>query len=67
MNMASLTISLADEDLDELDALAARLGTTPQALLRAHIEDLLSGRESNFKRVADYVLNKNAELYKRLA
>lgn len=65
--MAALTIALADEDLGELEALAARLGTTPQALVRAHIDDLLSGRESNFERVADYVLDKNADLYKRLA
>lgn len=65
--MASLTITLDDEDLRVLEALAMRLGTTPELLVRAHIDDLLMGRESNFERVSDYVLTKNAELYKRLA
>jgi len=36
-------------------------------LVRARIEDMLTGRESNFERLAGDVLKKNGELYQRLA
>jgi len=42
-------------------------GVAPEALLRASIEDWLNCQKSEFGDMADYVLKKNAELYRRLA
>jgi len=50
-----------------LQETAERLGVTPEELARAGIEALLSEPDDEFKRVADYVLRKNAELYRRLS
>ena len=65
--MASITIDLTDDQLRELQETAARFGVPPEDLVRARIEDMLTGRESNFERLTEYVLKKNAELYQRLA
>lgn len=35
--------------------------------LQRHIEQLIDEEKSEFQNAADYVLNKNAELYRRLA
>lgn len=65
--MASITIPLTDNELSELKEIAAQLGVSPEMLLRSRLDDLLTGRESNFERLVEYVLTKNAELYRRLA
>jgi len=46
--------------------MASGLGTTPEELVRASVEDLL-GRPKEFQEAVDYVLKKNEELYRRLA
>jgi antitoxin FitA len=40
---------------------------SPEALLRASLEDWLSSPKPEFSNAANYVLKKNAELYTRLA
>jgi hypothetical protein len=40
---------------------------SPEALLSATIEDWLSSQKGDFTDAANYVLKKNAELYRRLA
>jgi antitoxin FitA len=65
-NMSSITISLPNDRMSQLEEIAAGLGTTPEELIRASVEDLL-GRPEEFQKVVDYVLKKNQELYKRLA
>lgn len=64
--MGNITISLPEDRMSELKEMAAALGTTPQELVRASVEDLL-GRPEEFQKAVDYVLKKNEELYKRLA
>lgn len=65
--MASITINIPDEQLRMLQQLAQESHVSTEDLLRASIEDWLTSPKSEFDRVADYVLKKNAELYRRLA
>lgn len=65
--MASITIDLPDNQFQKLQDLARVHGIPAEVLLRASIEDWLSSPKSDFTQAAEYVLNKNAELYRRLA
>jgi len=65
--MTDITITLPEERLDKLRDLASAYGITAEELVRASIDHLLGGPEEEFKRIADYVLKKNEELYRRLA
>ncbi|WP_009631486.1 hypothetical protein [Synechocystis sp. PCC 7509] len=65
--MASITIDISESQLQKLQDLAKIHGIPPEALLRASVEDLLTSAKSDFTDAANYVLNKNAELYRRLA
>jgi len=53
--------------LAKLREIADRFNITPEDLARASIEELLTRPEESFQQAADYVLHKNAELYRRLA
>ena len=61
--MACITINISDEQLQKLQALAQENGISLEDLLRARIEDWLSQPTSEFAQAANYVLNKNTELY----
>jgi len=65
--MASITIELPDSQFQKLQELAKVYGIPAEVLLCATIEDWLSDPKSDFNQAAEYVLNKNAELYRRLA
>ena len=65
--MNTITISLSNDDLAKLRELASRLGINPEELARMSIEELLTQPEGEFQRAVDFVLKKNAELYRRLA
>ncbi|MDF5706397.1 MAG: DNA-binding protein [Nostoc sp. S4] len=65
--MASITIDISDSQLQKLQDLARVHGIPLEALLRASIEDWLSSPKNEFTEAANYVLKKNAELYRRLA
>ncbi|MEB3216838.1 MAG: DNA-binding protein [Nostocales cyanobacterium 94392] len=65
--MASITIDISDSQLQKLQDLAKLYGVSPEALLRASLEDWLSSPKPEFNNAANYVLKKNAELYDRLA
>ncbi len=65
--MTSITVTLPDDRLVKLKEVAERLGVKPEDLVRVSIEELLSRPQEDFVRAVDYVLKKNAELYKRLA
>lgn len=62
-----LSIDLSPGQASRLRLEAERLGLTPEALARAAIADLLATTGEDFKAAADRVLQKNAELYRRLA
>ena len=53
--------------MQKLQALALSLGLSPEDLLRSSLEKLLSSPEPDLDKAMNYVLEKNAELYRRLA
>ncbi|MBD0370483.1 MAG: DNA-binding protein [Pyrinomonadaceae bacterium] len=65
--MSSITINLTDEHLKRLREIAARLGIPPEEPARVGIEELIAQPDEKFNSAADYVLKKNADLYRRLA
>jgi hypothetical protein len=66
MNMTTITIELEDERVQSLKRRAEKSGLAPEDLLRARIEAWLDD-EKKFESAANYVMQKNAELYRRLA
>ena len=65
--MSTLTIALTEERLKQLEEIARRFQIAPEELVRVSIEELLALPADDFRRALDLVLNKNAELYQRLA
>jgi hypothetical protein len=65
--MTTITIPLADDRLQHLRELAQREGIRPEDLARAGLEDWLRQPREDFAQAAGHVLQKNAELYRRLA
>lgn len=65
--MTSLTVRLSDSQAERLAQEARRLGVSPEDLLRAAVVDLLETRDEAFLAAAKHVLEKNTELYRRLA
>jgi antitoxin FitA len=65
--MPSVTVDLPEERFSALRARATTLGVAPEDLVRVSIEELLRRPQDDFQRAVDYVLQKNVELYRRLA
>ena len=65
--MTSITIPLSDERVAQLRVWAEEAGLPPEEFLRRRIEQLLDRPDQQFRKAADYLLQKNAELYRRLA
>jgi hypothetical protein len=62
-----LTIDLSPAQAERLRLEAERLGLAPEDLARAAVVDLLGTRDEDFEAAAKRVLQKNEELYRRLA
>ena len=65
--MSTITIPLPEERLAELIRLAEQLGVAPEQLAREGIESMIRTRRERFRETADFLLEKNRELYRRLA
>ena len=65
--MGTITIRLPDERLSRLREIADTLGITPEELVRLSVAELLAKPDDAFEEAARRVLEKNAELYERLA
>ena len=65
--MSTLTITLSDDGLIRLQEIASRFNVKAEDLARVGIEELLRQPDEAFKHAAEYILTKNAELYRRLA
>ena len=63
----TLTIRLTADPMRKLQEYAAQLGIAPEELARAGIVALLDDPDPAFEQAVDYVLQKNADLYRRLA
>jgi hypothetical protein len=57
--MSTITVALPKERLVKLNEMARQLGVVPG--------ELLTRPEANPEQAVDYVVRKNAELYRRLA
>lgn len=65
--MTSVTVPLTDELSERLQDAADRIGVTPEVLAKAGLEDWLARPRADFLEAVRYVLEKNKELYRRLA
>lgn len=65
--MTAITIPLTEEQLRQLQARAQQAGVAPEELARTSLEMWLNRPPEEFLEAARYVLQKNAELYRRLA
>lgn len=65
--MTTITIPLSEERLARLRIWAEQAGLAPEEFLRRRVEQLLEQPDEQFRQAAAYVLQKNAELYRRLA
>ena len=62
-----LAIELSDRQAERLREAATRLGVEPEQLALAAIADLIAAEGPDFDSAAQRVLEKNRELYRRLA
>jgi hypothetical protein len=62
-----ISVDLSPEQAAALVESARRLNVSPEALVSAAVRDFLTQQQVDFQAAADRVLNKNRELYKRLA
>ncbi len=62
-----LAIELSDQQAERLREEADRFGIEPEQLALAAVTDLIAAEGSDFEFAAQRVLEKNRELYRRLA
>lgn len=62
-----VSVDLSPADTERLRDEANRLGVSPERLAHATISDLLAHEADDFFKAARRVLEKNRELYRRLA
>jgi len=65
--MDVFTVVLPEVQAQRLRELAREAGVSPEQLLRVGVEGWLSRPGRDFAEAAAYVLQKNRELYRRLA
>ena len=62
-----LELQLSEKTASKLQTAAKCLGVSPELLSILSIEEKLARIEDEFRRAAEYVLQKNADLYGRLS
>ena len=65
--MELIRINLPEQLLSQLKDAASKIGMSPEYFIKSGIEEKLSRLDRDFQSAVDRVLEKNAELYKRLA
>ena len=65
--MATLTISLTGEEIRRLETLGKREGLTVEEIVRLSICEFIGQPDDAFHAAAKRVMEKNAELYRRLS
>ena len=65
--MRTVELKLTEQMASKLEDTAERLCISPEELLLLSLEEKLTQLDEEFRRSADYVLRKNADLYDRLA
>jgi len=62
-----ITVDVPDAQLHRLEEAARRLKVAPEVLAAAAVQDIVALGDADFARIADRVLEKNRDLYRRLA
>ena len=62
-----ISVELSQEQARIFQSTAERLGLSPEELARAGLADMLGIFQEDFQKAAEYVLQKNQELYRRLS
>lgn len=65
--MATLRVFLSDEEMRRLEELSKREGLTVEQMVRLGINDFIGQPDDSFRAVVRRVMEKNAELYRRLS
>ncbi len=67
--METLTINLPDNILFQLRAVSKKAGLSVEKLIQNGIQETLDklNQDADFESASDYILQKNDELYQRLA
>lgn len=67
--MRTIEVTLPEQTMIRLEALARAKGLTAQQLLERSVEETLerAKEEATFERITEYIVDKNEDLYKRLA
>jgi len=65
--MTRITVEIDDNKAAFLEDKAKKFGLLPEQFVSASIEDLISQPEPDFEEAIRKVLDKNRELYERLA
>ncbi len=65
--MATLTISLSDEEMRRLEELSKREGLSVEQMVRLSINNFIGQSDESFLTAATRVMEKNANLYRRLS
>ncbi len=65
--MTTVTVSLSDEEMRRLEELSKREGFTVEQMVRLGINDFIGQPDDSFRTAARRVMEKNAELYRRLS
>jgi hypothetical protein len=65
--MKTLELALPEQTAIKLQEAAQKLGLMPEELLQISVEEKLARLDAEFLKAATYVIEKNDELYKRLA
>jgi len=62
-----ITVDVPDGQVRRLEEAARRLKVSPEALAAAAVQDMVTQGDADFAKVAERVLKKNGDLYRRLA
>lgn len=65
--MSTITITVPDERLSRLEDRAADLGITVEELVKMSLDELLAKTDEAFEQAVNRVMEKNQDLYERLA
>ena len=65
--MATLTISLSDQEMLRLEVLGKREGLTVEQVVGLSIRDCIGQPDESFSAAAKRAREKNSELYRRLS
>jgi len=65
--MESVIVNLPDQLAIKVKEAASRIGISPEEFIKSGVEEKLLLLDSDFRNAIEHVLNKNAELYRRLA